>query len=88
MAKKRSRTRKVSKKSIALIKKKQLSKKRLKKRTSRKTQEGGNLGLGIGITAFAAVALYAYLWNREKSKSRETGQESIYSEPQPANFNP
>ena len=31
MAKKRSRTRKVSKKSIALIKKKQLSKKRLKK---------------------------------------------------------
>ena len=72
MAKKRSRTRKVSKKSIALIKKKQLSKKRSKKRTSRKTQEGGDLGfgLGAGITAFAAaVALYAYFWHKEKSKS-------------------
>ena len=49
MAKKRSRTRKVSKKSIALIKKK-LSKKRSKKRTSRKTQEGGSLpGWGYAL---------------------------------------
>jgi hypothetical protein len=80
MVKKRSRTRRVPKKSI-IIKKKQLSKKRSKKRTSRKTQEGGFSllgGLGVGVVLISLLALITRL---VKSRNRREIIQTVNSTP-------
>jgi hypothetical protein len=75
MAKKRSRTRKVSKKSI-IVKKEELSKKRSRKRTSKrskKTQEGGSMLPLVGAGAVVILGLIALLGIngiREQKKSK------------------
>jgi hypothetical protein len=82
MAKKRSRTRRVPKKSI-IIKKKQLSKKRSKKRSSRKTQEGGSfpvwgVALGILILIGGGLSLSGF---EQTDTDKETDKEPEYRDP-------
>lgn len=74
MKKKSSKTRKVSKKSI-IVKKKQLlkkysRKKTFRKRTSKKTQKGGSVGVAVA-TALAVLGLLTFIGYQYKHREYE-----------------